>query len=554
MARAEFIAKYAKIKVIGIGGGGCNAVTRMVREGIRGVNFIAANTDVQALQYAEAPTKIQIGEPIGKEAPPHPHIGPKYVPKSTEVRWKVLLALGISGGLVPCPDAIAILLVAVAINRTLLGLSFIVAFSLGMSLVLIVIGIAMVKGQQMFGKTGVLNRLTPVLPVASALAVLVLGLGLTYSAVLRNDISTLYSDLFRRPSLIALSATNQGQDEKLTNPPGAEPFEIENASVLFIALDQKNHYQLTNIPLPNDRPKILSQEPSGIWDFALSPDTKTIVYMTPLLDSGSELWKMSPDGSDRSLLLSCPNSVCSGAVWSPDGERLMYERTDTPTEENSTGMTSIWWLDPENGETGPVFRDSALPGFNPRWSPDLSWLSYTSPGSSKIQIYSLKGERSFSIPNRMGGALIWSPDGSSFLVTDVEQQGERFYTHLLHYDLESEQYRDITGEAEVEDNWASWSPDGEWLAIVRREWVGSRPVLGDQVWLMRPDGSQAHPITSNPEASHGTPIWSPDSKYLLFQLYPLKETPVIPEILMYDIEAGEQELVIRPGSRPIWLP
>ena len=62
MARAEFIAKYAKIKVIGIGGGGCNAVTRMVREGIRGVNFIAANTDVQALQYAEAPTKIQIGE------------------------------------------------------------------------------------------------------------------------------------------------------------------------------------------------------------------------------------------------------------------------------------------------------------------------------------------------------------------------------------------------------------------------------------------------------------------------------------------------------------
>ena len=62
MARTSFCTNLAKIKVIGIGGGGCNAVTRMVREGVRGVDFITMNTDAQALQLTEAPTRLQLGE------------------------------------------------------------------------------------------------------------------------------------------------------------------------------------------------------------------------------------------------------------------------------------------------------------------------------------------------------------------------------------------------------------------------------------------------------------------------------------------------------------
>jgi len=50
-----------RIKVVGVGGGGCNAVNRMVRSGIQNAEFIAVNTDVQALLQSEAPTRIQIG-------------------------------------------------------------------------------------------------------------------------------------------------------------------------------------------------------------------------------------------------------------------------------------------------------------------------------------------------------------------------------------------------------------------------------------------------------------------------------------------------------------
>ena len=66
MAKTSFVPNPAKIKVIGLGGGGCNAVTRMVREEIQGVEFIAMNTDAQALSITEAPTRIQIGEKLTK--------------------------------------------------------------------------------------------------------------------------------------------------------------------------------------------------------------------------------------------------------------------------------------------------------------------------------------------------------------------------------------------------------------------------------------------------------------------------------------------------------
>ena len=62
MAKTSYVPSGAKIKVIGMGGGGCNAITRMVREQIRGVEFIAMNTDAQALAVTEAPVRIQLGE------------------------------------------------------------------------------------------------------------------------------------------------------------------------------------------------------------------------------------------------------------------------------------------------------------------------------------------------------------------------------------------------------------------------------------------------------------------------------------------------------------
>ena len=67
----------ARIKVIGVGGGGSNAVNRMIDAGIKGVEFIVANTDLQALNGSKAPMKIQLGSKStrGLGAGSNPEIG-----------------------------------------------------------------------------------------------------------------------------------------------------------------------------------------------------------------------------------------------------------------------------------------------------------------------------------------------------------------------------------------------------------------------------------------------------------------------------------------------
>ena len=69
--------QIAKIKVIGVGGGGCNAVNRMIESGVGGVDFIVANTDLQVLNVSNAETKLQIGKSItdGLGAGANPEIG-----------------------------------------------------------------------------------------------------------------------------------------------------------------------------------------------------------------------------------------------------------------------------------------------------------------------------------------------------------------------------------------------------------------------------------------------------------------------------------------------
>jgi cell division protein FtsZ len=82
----------AKIKVIGVGGGGCNAVNRMIRAKVEGVEFITANTDLQALKLSQAPVKLQLGAKLtkGLGAGANPEVGRKAALEDTD---KIIEAL-----------------------------------------------------------------------------------------------------------------------------------------------------------------------------------------------------------------------------------------------------------------------------------------------------------------------------------------------------------------------------------------------------------------------------------------------------------------------------
>lgn len=97
----------ARIKVIGVGGGGGNAVNRMIKEKVQGVDFIVANTDRQALNNSQASTKIQLGPKLtkGLGAGSKPEVGEKAAQESEEAIKKVLegadmvfITAGMGGG------------------------------------------------------------------------------------------------------------------------------------------------------------------------------------------------------------------------------------------------------------------------------------------------------------------------------------------------------------------------------------------------------------------------------------------------------------------------
>lgn len=99
--------RLAQIKVIGVGGGGSNAVNRMISEGIKNVEFIAVNTDAQALAFSQATQKIQIGDKLtkGLGAGANPEIGEKAANESKEAIEQIIkgsdmvfITAGMGGG------------------------------------------------------------------------------------------------------------------------------------------------------------------------------------------------------------------------------------------------------------------------------------------------------------------------------------------------------------------------------------------------------------------------------------------------------------------------
>lgn len=434
------------------------------------------------------------------------------------ITWRSLITLGVSGGLVPCPDAIAILLVAIAINRIFLGLALIISFSVGLAVVLIVIGLLMVSGSRWFARMDSFNKLAPFMPMVSALIVLILGFGLTYGAVAKLG-----------------SGSNSQKTESGLG--------MSEARVIYLNDDQNKHKQIFVMDIKGGDPLKLTDAAKGVTDFALSPDQFRVIYIEQTEDFGYALWLLNLESAENKLVFACEQANCSQPVWSPDGKYIVFEYMPL-----DAGASSLWWLDAATAEARPVFQEARLPGTNPRWSPNGEWLSYAAPEG--IRLYQLESGESRTIPNILGAAVQWAPDSKSILLRDVIVKNNQYVTQLFVYDLSTETLTNVNADEKMENILAAWSPDGEMIAVVRRDLTIPR---GDQIWLMRADGSDAHAITNAPAVLHGSLNWSPDGKYILYDLYLLDSFPLESQLEMVDVSTGKTTNLGIVGYNPRWV-
>ena len=479
---------------------------------------------------------------VGEHDHSHPHT---HAVPANEITWKSLLTLGVSGGLVPCPDAIAILLVAVAVNRIPFGMFLILAFSIGLAFVLIAIGIAMVQGVRFITRSDILSRFSVYAPVVSAVVVSGLGIVLTVSAL--NSLN-FFSAASRSPV-----SQNASSDSSSNSLPA---FDVKRAKLVYLAPDNQaqSEDQLFVMPLGGGTPNQYTKEPSGIAGYSVSPDAKTILYTTFKVDGSSSISAINTDGTQQRLILNCPTSQCGDPQWYPDGQKIAYQRLDY-AGDSALSKFSIWWLDMQTGKTMPVFQDQTFPSSAPAFSTNGQWLSYISPANNTIQIYHLQDAKDISIPIGYQGLMpeVWSPASDSILFWDAVSPEAGSSIHVNRYILNSGQKIDLGGTQDQTDYSASWSPDGKWIAIDRNLSTSDSTKKGDQVWLVKPDGTQSHVILNEPDVSYTDLNWSPDGSVLAYTRYSYDNIGHS-DVWMINIQSGQTTMLASGGFIPTLLP
>jgi ABC-type nickel/cobalt efflux system permease component RcnA len=147
----------------------------------------AAHDPSHALQHAHADHHLPHSQDHTHHSHDHPHSHSHWPPGAdgSPVTWSSLLALGISGGLMPCPSALVVILSAIALGRIGFGLALVTAFSLGLAGVLTGVGLILVYARQWFETLPWQAPKIRLLPAMSALLMALIGLGITTQALLQ---------------------------------------------------------------------------------------------------------------------------------------------------------------------------------------------------------------------------------------------------------------------------------------------------------------------------------------------------------------------------------
>ena len=505
------------------------------------------DSDIKVKRVQNGKQAILINQPIREEGPSHSHDPKKFgvIPKrrfdtdeANAIQWRSLIALGISSGLIPCPNAIAILLISVAVNQILFGLSMIAAFSLGMALTLIVIGLLIMQGKRLFQRLQWFDQVAKYAPLMSAIILVGIGSVLTLTAAPNFLDGTSYQP----------------------RPIGDQPtrtFTLEDASILFLKKDQDGIDQLFSMSINDRSPEQLTWNDSSIRNYFSSPITPEVLYTT-IEGANSRIWLLNLVTGETLLLLDCVDAICANPTWLTDATGILYQRQDFPSLDNYLGYEpfypSIWWLDIDSLQTEPLFQDAQLPGVNPRFSPDGEYLSYFSISPMMVQIYHLESGQRHSIPSQTGMPPTWSPDSDRVFLAEIREDQGVYQNLLVYYNIKTETLTWLDADPSANDINPAWSPDGEWIVFnrIKQDQVdGSRK---SQVWIMQADQSNPRPATSHSATFHQDFIWAPDSQHLLYKVLIRADQGINQEIHLLDVFTGEFKVLLTDGVRPTWAP
>ncbi len=302
----------------------------------------------------------------------------------------------------------------------------------------------------------------------------------------------------------------------------------------------------------------------NVLDYTASRDGQWLYFSAGNSQGGADLYTIDRIGAERSTinpyqpekLLDCGVAQCRNPAVSADGQTLAYEYL-LPAPKGGLGPAQVWILrlaDLAATSIGKTDHETVLPV----WSA-TGWLAYYDRTSSTYEVYNPLTQQRSQVTNQTGQPGAWSPNGAIFLAPEISYQPssgsfETGSSHLFSYDVTGNKIENLSGGEAVEDVEAVFSPEGGTIAFTRKFLDAEHWSLGRQVWLMSADGSNAHPITNEPDYNHYDLAWSPDGSRLAYVRFNQAKMSEAPELWMVNSDGGQAVQLVIGGYSPLWIP
>jgi len=325
-------------------------------------------------------------------------------------------------------------------------------------------------------------------------------------------------------------------------------FEVSPSHLVYLwPADGNSNLYILN--LKTGESQALTTYPTGVLDFDLSADGQTIYYSVWHSSGESALYVFDRLKGESSSILTCSQALCRSPKISPDGKYLAYEQIPQAADK----LPSIHLYNLESLLSTSVGESEHFTEA-PLWS-SQRWLAYYDHTMQSFIFTDPGDEKYILFPNETGGSGSWSPAGDAFLTTEIFRlENDYAPRHLLKFNLTTETTQDLTLKDYLEDANPVISPNGDLIAFERKCLVESCWSPGRQLWIMSPDGEDAHPLTDAPDYNHTAIAWNPDGQSLAYVRYNNAQISEPPEIWAINRSGSQKIRLVINGFAPRWLP
>jgi Tol biopolymer transport system component len=253
-------------------------------------------------------------------------------------------------------------------------------------------------------------------------------------------------------------------------------------------------------------PITASRENVGL--VAASPSGAEIAYTSQVDNARWSLSITSLGGATKRALRTNQEDFVSSLAWSPAGDVLAYELSQV--FDSAVSRPRIWLVRTDGSDAALLYGRGQESGSNPVWARDGRQLAFYENQQRVIGIYDFT-TRVRTVPSLVDSPVSWAPDGTTLVYADRPVDGPLAELRTVQPGMtQPQRLVDGTGA----DTSPVWSPAGDWIAFLRQD------EAADGLWVVRPDGSEAHPIQLEAGWTYSAPVWAPDGSAVAFNRRP----------------------------------